>query len=530
MSEAKCEVEGKGKYTVTFANEAFATQIKEVAIPAISHSWGAPTYEWSSDNKQCTATRVCANDASHVEAETANSVLDVQEAATCTQDGYGKYTATFANSAFEAQEQYGIIARLDHDYKFDSFVWADDFTAKAKYVCSHDASHEEFYDAEVTSAVTAEPACETEGVRTYTASYDGHTDTKTETLASHHVLTHHVAVAPTCTEEGNVEHWTCDVCGKNFLDENGKNEVPAANIVVAATGHDVEHVQAKAPTCDEDGNVEHYHCNNCGKNASDAEMINEIADVAVSATGHDWGAASYEWNADHTKCTATHVCLTDGDHTESEEVEAELGELACTDCYRYGMVASFTKDGFEAQIYDYLRFTLNNDNASYTVYKGNHLPANVVIPSTINQLPVTRIGDHGFYDTDMSSIFIPNTIIAIDDDAISYCGNLSSIVFEEGSSLQSIGVCGIYNNGSLSSLTLPASLTGIAWWGLAENYHLNTINYLGTMNQWRAIGKGEDWNEGTPGCGAIHCTDGDVDDHYVDWDDWDDDDWDDWDD
>ena len=63
---------------------------------------------------------------------------------------------------------------------------------------------------------------------------------------------------------------------------------------------------------------------------------------------------------------------------------------------------------------------------------------------------------------------------------------------------------------------------------MAANYHLNTINYLGTMDQWRAIGKGEDWNEGTPGCGAIHCTDGDVDDHYVDddWgDDFDDDDW-----
>ena len=44
------------------------------------------------------------------------------------------------------------------------------------------------------------------------------------------------------------------------------------------------------------------------------------------------------------------------------------------------------------------------------------------------------------------------------------------------------------------------------------------------MEQWRAIPKGEDWNIDTPGCGAIQCKDGVVDDHWVDpdpdpWDD-----------
>ena len=387
----------------------------------------------------------------------------------------GKYLVTFENPAFEAQKRENIvIPALSHDYKFDSFVWGDDFTAKAKYVCAHDASHIKLENATVTDEVTTQPGCETEGVRTYIASYEGHSDTKTE--------------------------------------------------AIPATGHDVEYVQESAASCEKDGNVSHYHCNNCGKNWSDKGLENELADVVVPATGHNWGAATYEWNEDHTKCTAKHVCLTDESHVETEEVDAVEGELESTDCWLYGLVASFTKKGFEPQIYDYYRFTLNGDEVSYTVYKGNHLPSNVVIPSEINKLPVTRIGKEGFHATGISSIFIPNTITVIDDDAISYCGSLSSIVFEEGSSLQSIGVCGIFNNGSLSSLTLPASLTGIAWWGLAENYHLNKINYLGTMDQWRAIGKGEDWNEGTPGCGAIHCTDGDVDDHYVDdWDDFDDD-------
>ena len=50
------------------------------------------------------------------------------------------------------------------------------------------------------------------------------------------------------------------------------------------------------------------------------------------------------------------------------------------------------------------------------------------------------------------------------------------------------------------------------------------------MEQWRAIEKEANWNEETPACSAIHCSDGDVDDHWVDpdpfpEDDDDDDDW-----
>jgi len=35
-----------------------------------------------------------------------------------------------------------IVKALGHDYRFDSFVWsADNQSAEAKFVCSHDSSH-----------------------------------------------------------------------------------------------------------------------------------------------------------------------------------------------------------------------------------------------------------------------------------------------------------------------------------------------------------------------------------------------------
>ena len=38
---------------------------------------------------------------------------------------------------------------------------------------------------------------------------------------------------------------------------------------------------------------------------------------------------------------------------------------------------------------------------------------------------------------------------------------------------------------------------------------LNTINFMGTIAQYKAITKGFDWNYGVPAT-VVHCTDGDA--------------------
>ena len=76
---------------------------EEKAIPATGHAWGEPTYVWAGDNTSVTASRVCANDASHVETETVRTTSEVTKPATYTEPGETTYTATFANPAFETQ-------------------------------------------------------------------------------------------------------------------------------------------------------------------------------------------------------------------------------------------------------------------------------------------------------------------------------------------------------------------------------------------------------------------------------------------
>ena len=72
--------------------------------------------------------------------------------------------------------------------------WNDDFTASATFTCANDTTHVKNVTAEVTSAVPTPAACETTGVRTYTAkvTFEGkeYTDTKTEPVpAKGHQLT-----------------------------------------------------------------------------------------------------------------------------------------------------------------------------------------------------------------------------------------------------------------------------------------------------------------------------------------------------
>ncbi len=103
-----------------------------------------------------------------------------------------------------------------------------------------------------------------------------------------HSLVHVEAVAPTCTENGNVEYWYCEHCGTCWDNENGTGvHLNRMNVIAPALGHkynnkcdgwcstcyeftnpeaahSLKHVAAVAPTCTENGNVEHWECEYCG--------------------------------------------------------------------------------------------------------------------------------------------------------------------------------------------------------------------------------------------------------------------------
>ena len=114
ISAPDCTTPGETKYTCS-CGKSFVTY-----PAALNHSYGEPSYSWNLVDGvwKCTATRICANDANHIESETADGIGEQSLAPTCTTKGKTTYTATFTNSAFAEQtKEVEDIEALDHFYE-----------------------------------------------------------------------------------------------------------------------------------------------------------------------------------------------------------------------------------------------------------------------------------------------------------------------------------------------------------------------------------------------------------------------------
>ena len=167
---------------------------------------------------------------------------------------------------------------------------------------------------------TTAPTEDQKGEDTRECSVCHETETR-EVPALGHLCKNHLtakdAVAPTCTEPGTESHYVCS-CGKLYSDANAANEVQAADLVVAATGHTEETIPAKAPTCTETGLTEGKKCTVCG------EIL--TAQETVDVLGHTWGdwvqttaPTETEKGEDTRECSVCH-------ETETREVPA-LGHI-----------------------------------------------------------------------------------------------------------------------------------------------------------------------------------------------------------
>lgn len=209
---------------------------------------------------------------------------------TCTADGSAFYSCSTCGGTKTEK-----LPATGHQYGEPAWTWIGYESTSATFICANDASHEETVAAAVTSAVTKEPTCTEDGLRTYTASVTfgekNYTDTKTEGIKAtgEHVWDNGVVTTePTCTAKG-VKTYTCTKCSATKTEE------------LNALGHNYE-TKRTEPTCEKDGKEEEV-CSRCG-------------DVRFSrvlpATGH-----SYRWDP-RTRRTVCENCgkiLDEGGNT-----------------------------------------------------------------------------------------------------------------------------------------------------------------------------------------------------------------------
>ena len=130
----------------TFPMGTTDVTLKAVFVAEHVHNWGEVTYAWSADNLQCTATRICLDDASHIETETVNATMttEVTKEATCEEEGEetDTYTAIFENEVFGTQTKQIKRPIIALGHKSPVYTWSADYTTcTAVRECEHVAAH-----------------------------------------------------------------------------------------------------------------------------------------------------------------------------------------------------------------------------------------------------------------------------------------------------------------------------------------------------------------------------------------------------
>ena len=138
---------------------------------------------------------------------------------------------------------------LGHDF---ADVWSSDASGHW-----HACSRCDAKDGEAAHTPDREAATETDPIKCTECDY-----IITAALGHTHSLTKVEANAPTCTEDGNIEYYTCSGCSKLFADATGNVEITADKTVDKATGHQYEWVIDKEATATEKGS-KHEECKVC---------------------------------------------------------------------------------------------------------------------------------------------------------------------------------------------------------------------------------------------------------------------------
>lgn len=201
------------------------------------------------------------------------------------------------------------------------------------------------------------------------------------------------SVPATCTEDGYYR-FVCNECGHT------------ETVINKAQGHIFEAYKEKiAPTCTSEG-VKSRKCTVC----------NYEETVTIPAHDHTWS----------TKCVFDankhwHYCTICG--IAAEEEEHVFVNNKCTVC-------SFVHSSASSD--NGMIYGLNDDGVSYALVSyGACTETSISIPSSYNGYPVTKISTGAFQCTEITDVFIPNTVTQIGHRAFYDCPKLEYVCLSE---------------------------------------------------------------------------------------------------
>ena len=126
---------------------------------------------------------------------------------------------------------------------------------------------------------------------------------------------------------------------------------------------------------------------------------------------------------------------------------------------------TFTKDTTVYAVTNYLKFKTETKNGELCIsenkgYTGDKPKGKIIIPDGTENNPMVAIGNYAFHDcSGLTSISLPASLTGIEDSAFYGCSSLESISLPAG--LTEIGVYAFQGCSNLTIISLPAGITKI---------------------------------------------------------------------
>ena len=125
------------------------------------------------------------------------------------------------------------------------------------------------------------------------------------------------------------------------------------------------------------------------------------------------------------------------------------------------------------------QYTTSNGQVTITGYSGP-VPQALVIPATINGLPVTAIGDTAFENnTTMKSLTLPDSVTSIGANSFYQCVSLRTVSMGNGGT--SIGFGAFTNDSAVTSMPISTHLVSIDTFGFYNMSGLKTLTLPDTL-------------------------------------------------
>ena len=293
-----------------------------------------------------------------------------------------------------------------------------------------------------------------------------------------HALIEHSSVDSTCTTKGKIKYWECNGCGKNFLDSEGKKEITDLTAIEKPIiPHSLIERSAVMATCTKNGNIGYWECEVCHKYFEDSEGKKDIADkesVIVAALDHHFEdgkctrcnekqitkGLEYKLFSDEGYCAVIGI----GTATDTKIIiPSTYNELPVKDIYSNAFKGCTFITGVE--------IPSSVTSIGYYAFMGCTSLTSVEIPNS-----VTYIGNNVFEGcTSLTSASLPSGIETIRQNMFYGCSSLVNVQLPN--SVKEIEIKAFYGCSSLGSMVITSRVTNIGQFAFAECYSLTTITF-----------------------------------------------------